>query len=155
MKKIWAYSIGTALSEEDLGKLIEESRQFVQSWTAHENKLQASVRVAENCVLLVEVDEAIYGASGCSIDKLQRFVQELEKKFQVPLLDRFRVPVSVAGKFKVLKSEEIKSGLEQGILTGETPVLNTSITNSEELLSWKQSLKNTWLKRYLGKESKL
>ena len=150
MKKVWAYSIGAPLSNKQLVELIEETGNFVNNWTAHENKLQASVRLFEGCVLLVEVDEALYSASGCSIDKLQRFIQTLENKYQVPLLDRFRVPVNTSGKFSVLSSEEIKNGLKDGRLSAETLVLDTSVSNSVELSNWKQSLKNTWLKRYLG-----
>lgn len=149
MKKVWAYSIGSALTEEQLRQLLLESQNFVGNWTAHENKLQASARLEENCVLLVEVDEAAYSASGCSIDKLQRFIQSLEKNLQVSLLDRFKVPVYTSGQFRVMGSEEIRHGLASGQLSSESVVLNTSVTNSQELANWKQALKNTWLKRYL------
>ena len=151
MKKVWAYSLGRALSEQEQQELLADAGNFVRGWTAHENKLQAEVSLAENCVLLVKVDESVYGASGCSIDKLQRFVKEAEKKFGIELLNRMLVPIDVSGTYRVLNTNDIKTMLGNKALSPDSTVLNTAISNEQELLHWKQPLKNTWLNRYLTK----
>lgn len=121
----------------------------MQQWTAHENKLKASFSLVEGCVFLVEVDESVYGASGCSIDKLLRFIKGLEERYRVKLLDRFLIPIEEKGKFSVRSKEEILAGLRSGQFKEETVILNTAVSDSTEQVNWKQSLKDSWLKRYL------
>lgn len=149
MNKTWAYSIGGNPSAAELEQMLEEGKAFVQQWTAHENKLKASFRLVEGCVFLVEVDESIYGASGCSIDKLLRFIKGLEEKYRVRLLDRFLIPVEENGKFSVKSKEEILSGLRSGQFHADTHILNLAISDSADQVTWKQSLKDSWLNRYL------
>ncbi len=149
MKKVWAYSISKPLSESEKKQLLEDANAFSSAWTAHENKLSAQCSIVEDCVLLVQVDEAVYGASGCSIDKLQRFIKSAEQKFNLELLNRLLVPVEISGEFKILKSSEIKTLLESKILSPESRVLNMAISTEDELKNWKQPLKNTWLSKYI------
>ena len=149
MKKVWAYSISKPLSNVEKKQLLEEANAFSSQWTAHENKLSAQCSIVENCVLLVQVDEDVYAASGCSIDKLQRFIKSAEQTFQVELLNRLLVPVEIAKEFKVLKSSEIKALLDNKTLSPESTVLNTAISTEEELKNWKQPLKNTWLSKFI------
>lgn len=149
MNKTWAYSIGGNPSASELEQMLEEGKAFVQQWTAHENKLKASFSLVEGCVFLVEVDESVYGASGCSIDKLLRFIKGLEERYRVKLLDRFLIPIEEKGKFSVRSKEEILAGLRSGQFKEETVILNTAVSDSTEQVNWKQSLKDSWLKRYL------
>jgi hypothetical protein len=149
MKKVWAYSISKPLSAAEKIQLLQEANVFSSQWTAHENKLSAQCSIVENCVLLVQVDEEVYAASGCSIDKLQRFIKSAEQTFQVELLNRLLVPVEISGEFKILKSSEIKTLLGNKSLSPESMVLNTAISTEAELKGWKQPIKNTWLSKYI------
>ncbi|HQQ95257.1 MAG TPA: hypothetical protein PLQ93_11925 [Bacteroidia bacterium] len=150
MKKVWAFSISKALEEEKLQALLELGKQFVQEWTAHENKLHADFTILNNRIILVQVDESIYQASGCSIDKLMRLIKNLEDRFKVELLNRMLVPVEHNGQLEILHSSEIRSKLQKGELTSETLVYNTAISNSDELTQWKQPIKSSWLSRFLN-----
>ncbi len=154
MKKVWAYSISKPLSEVEKTQLLEDANAFSSQWTAHENKLKAQCSIEENCVLLVQVDEEVYAASGCSIDKLQRFIKLSEQKFQIELLNRLLVPVEIAGEFKILKSSEIKTLLENNSISQESLILNTAISTEVEYKNWKQPLKNTWLSKFISSASK-
>ena len=50
---------------------------------------------------------------------------------------------------EVIHSSKIKELLEQKQISENTIVYNTSLANSSDLLHWEQSLKNTWLGKYL------
>lgn len=150
MKKVWAYSISKPLNEEEKKQLLSETNAFTSQWTAHENQLSANCSIEENCVLLVQVDEAVYAASGCSIDKLQRFIKSVEQKFKVELLNRLLVPVEISGQFTILKSSEVKSLLENQSISPDTKILNTAICTEAELQNWKQPLKATWLSKFIS-----
>ena len=149
MKKVWAYTIGRELKSTELQQLIVAGQNFVNSWTAHENKLSAEFSVFGNRIILVKVDEAVYNASGCSIDKLVRFVKILETDFKVELLNRLLVPYQQDDKIEVISTSAFKEKLNTKQLSENTLVYITAIADEKELRDWQQPVKNTWLSKYL------
>ena len=53
--------------------------------------LTAGVTILENHFIVVALDEGKNGASGCSIDTLQKTIQELEKDLSIALMNRLNV----------------------------------------------------------------
>ena len=80
IEKVWIYILSKDLSIADRTKFISSCKAFTDSWTAHDQKLNASFELYKNRMLIMRVDESAYNASGCSIDKLQRFIQNMEKE---------------------------------------------------------------------------
>lgn len=146
---MWAYTISRELNSNELQQLIVAGQNFVNSWTAHENKLSAEFSVFGNRIILVKVDEAVYNASGCSIDKLVRFVKILETDFKVELLNRLLVPYQHDDKIEVIPTSVFKEKLNTKQLSENTLVYVTAIADEKELLEWQQPVKNTWLSKYL------
>ena len=151
MNKVWAYTISKALTESETDQLIESGKKFVSGWTAHEHQLSASFSVFKNRIILIQVDETVAEASGCSIDKLMHFIKDTEKQFQCELLNRFLIPYKKAETIEVVHSSKIKALLENKEMSEDTLVYNTAVSNSKELEHWEQALKNTWLNKYLVK----
>lgn len=149
MNRVWAYIISNPLSELELQQLNDAGKTFVEHWTAHENKLSASFEIIENRIVLVKVDEEATGASGCSIDKLTRFIKANEIHFGIELMNRLLVAYQKNGKLEVVHSSKIKEMLHTGGISPDTLVYNTAVANQQELTGWLQPLRNTWLNRYL------
>ncbi len=149
MNRVWAYVISNPLSELELQQLTDAGKTFVEHWTAHENKLSANFEIIQNRIVLVKVDEEATGASGCSIDKLTRFIKANEIRFGVELMNRLLVAYQKNGKMEVVHSSKIKEMLHNGEISPESMVYNTAVANQQELNGWLQPLRNTWLNRYL------
>lgn len=149
MRKVWTYLSSKALSSAECEALLEAGKNFVSSWTAHEMKLEAHFEIFKNRIIVVSVDETAHNASGCSIDKLLRFVKDSEKQFGIELLNRLLVAVDAGTSIEVYKSSEISALLSSGKISANTPVYNTSVSNEAELNNWLQPLSNTWLSKYL------
>lgn len=149
MNKVWAYPISKLLSEKELNDLLTTGFDFISEWTAHNKKLKASFEIFENRILLVKVDESFEIASGCSIDKLTQFIKKTELSFGIELLNRFLVACVINKKIEVIHATEIKKLLLTNVISENTFVYNTSISNQNELNGWLNEIKNTWLKRYL------
>jgi hypothetical protein len=150
MGRVWIYIIGKELSENELEQLEQAGLDFVKSWTAHEQKLSGSFEIFAKRIIIVKVDEKVYEASGCSIDKLTRFMKEMEACFSVELMNRLLVAIKENG-VSVYPSSRIKDLLAEGKISENTVVYNTSASNSEELARWEKPLKETWLKKFLAK----
>jgi hypothetical protein len=150
MNKVWSYIISRNLTEAELNDLLIKGQNFVKSWTAHEMQLQASFEIFKNKIIIVKVNEDVTGASGCSIDKLTRFIKHLESELKLQLLNRLLVAVESENGIDILPSSRVKEFLDQGKLTAKTIVYNTAISNENELLNWEQALETTWLNKFLN-----
>ena len=151
MGRVWTYIISKELNPDQLNFLLEEGKAFVQGWTAHDQQLSGSFEIYKDKILIFKVNEEVHGASGCSIDKLTRFVRSLEIKYGIELLNRLLVAVKVNEEIQIIHSSKIKDLLEVAFINEKSIIYNTSASNTDELKNWEQSLKDTWLKKYLTK----
>ncbi len=149
MTKVWTYLIDKDLSEDQLDLLKSKGLAFVQQWTAHENPLAGSFEIFKNKIIIVKVDESQHGASGCSVDKLLRFIKQCENEFQINLLNRLLVAIETNDGIKAIPSSSIKDKLSNGELSGETLVYDTAVATGSELEAWQKPLRATWLNKYL------
>ncbi len=147
-EKIWIYVLSKELSGDQLNQFLQNCKNFTGSWTAHDQPLAASFELHKNRLLIMKVDESAYNASGCSIDKLQRFIQLQEKEFDIELLNRFLVALDVKDSVMVVHSSKIKELLSTHVIDENTPVYDTTITSSVDIKDLKKALKNTWLNKY-------
>lgn len=151
MNRVWTYIISKQLSEEALQQLALDGKKFVEGWKAHENQLSASFEILQGKIIIVKVNENVNNASGCSIDKLLRFVKDSEQKFNIELLNRLMIAYKNGDSIEIVHSSKIKDLLANGTITENTIILNTAASNEQELKSWEQKLKDTWLSKYLIK----
>jgi len=149
MNRVWTYIISKALSAEEVAAIKREGENFISGWTAHDTKLSGSFEIFKDRVVIVKVNEDVHNASGCSIDKLTRFIKDLENKFSIELMNRFLVAYKNNEDLVVVDASEIKDLLQKNIISENTIIYNTSLANSNELVGWEQALKNTWLCKYL------
>ncbi|MEO6302909.1 MAG: hypothetical protein ABIP51_07035 [Bacteroidia bacterium] len=149
MSRVWTYIISKKLSNDELNSLLETGNAFVKGWTAHEQQLTASFEIFKERIIVVKVNEDVTGASGCSIDKLTRFIKETEKQFIIELLNRLLVAYKNGDAIEITHSSKIKELLAQHIISENTVVYNTSVLTQNELNNWEQPLKDTWLNKYL------
>lgn len=151
MDRVWTFIISKTLSKEELNSLNDLGNKFVLGWTAHEQQLTASFEIIGDKIIVVKVNENVTEASGCSIDKLTRFIKETEKLFSIELLNRLLVAYKTNTGIEIVHSSKIKELLAENKISENTIVYNTSVSDQKEFNNWEQELKNTWLSKYLVK----
>ena len=151
MNRAWTFIISKTLSQEELNSLTASGNKFVLGWTAHEQQLTASFEIIKEKIIVVKVNEEVTNASGCSIDKLTRFIKETEAQFKIELLNRLLVAYKKEEGIEVVHSSKIRELLEQNLISENTIIYNTSVNDQNGLKNWEQELKNTWLNKYLIK----
>jgi len=150
MNKVWTYLISKPLTGPQLEELQRSGAEFVSSWTAHDNKLQASFEIYKDRIIIVQVNEEVANASGCSIDKLLRFIKNCEQQLNVQLLNRLLVAYDYEGEIKVAPSAQVPDLLKNKEITETTLIYDVAISNGHELSNWLKPLRNTWLSKYLN-----
>ena len=149
MEKVWIYISDKELKGELASVVLKTGEQFVNGWTAHENPLTASFKIVHDRFIVVAVDETNYYASGCSTDKLLRFIKQLESDHKLQLLNRLLVGYKTSNGVEVVSASSVKEKLQAKQLDENTLIYNVAASNSNEFANWLQPLKETWLKKYL------
>lgn len=149
-QRIWIYTLSKELTAEQLVDFNDKCTEFVNSWTAHEVKLDASYELVNNRLLIFKVNEDSYNASGCSIDKQVRFIKELEQALNIELLNRMLVAYEQNSELQVVHQSKIKELLSAHLISKDTLIFDNTITSSNDLSSsWKVPLSQTWLSKHL------
>lgn len=149
-ERVWIFILSKELSNDQLTTLNFNCNNFVNNWFAHDKQLDATCDFYKNRLLIFKVNESAYNASGCSIDKLTRFIKAQEELFSVDLLNRLLVAYESEEQLNVVKASQIKEMLNKKEINENTLVINTTASNSEQLTDWKKPLKDTWLRKYLS-----
>lgn len=89
--KIWIYQSNRKFSDAEFTAIETEVREFIENWSAHSVGLEASFLLKYNRFIIIAVNQEVQQATGCSIDASVQFIQNLEKKYEVDLLDKMNV----------------------------------------------------------------
>ena len=66
-------------------------QSFLENWEAHSVGLESSYQLKYNRFIILAVNQEVQAATGCSIDASVQFIQKLEQKYNVDLLDKMNV----------------------------------------------------------------
>ncbi|WP_417356280.1 ABC transporter ATPase [Flavobacterium sp.] len=89
--RVWIYQSNRKFSDEEISEIDEALKVFIGNWAAHGSGLEASYQIKYSRFIILAVNQDNQSATGCSIDASVHFIQELEKKYDVDLLDKMNV----------------------------------------------------------------
>lgn len=150
--RIWIYQSDRAFKPGEEDTISAVLQAFTNSWAAHNQPLKASYQVLHNYFIVLAVDEAHHGASGCSIDSSVHVIRQLGQQTGISFFERTNVALLLEGHVRLIKLSELKQAHENGVWDSHTTVFdNTVLTKGDFDKRWKSPAGETWLKRYLGK----
>ena len=147
--KIWIYQSNRKFTDEEFAEIKASVENFVENWAAHGTSLEASYLLKYNRFIIFAVNQEPQVATGCSIDKSVQFIQELEQKYKVDLLDKMNVTFK-NGEFVAHKTLiEFKKMAKDKAVTGATIVFNNLVNNIEEFNdAWEVPAEESWHSRF-------
>jgi hypothetical protein len=149
--RIWIFSIPGDVDLSLREMLNTELKSFIQEWTSHDRSLKASAAIIDNRFIIVGLDQSQYGASGCSIDKLLRLIQNLEIKTGLHLLLKNKIAIQNQDVVQWKTIQEIKHSIESGILDDTSVYFDTMIdTMYLYKHEWIKPIKKGWLGKKLN-----
>ncbi len=148
--RVWIYQAHHPFKEEDLPAIHQDLEEFIKEWTVHGADLSASYKIAHKRFIILGVDENYAATSGCSVDASVHFIQHLEAKYNVDLLDKMNV-VYRQGKYFAYKDlKEFKKMVKDRAVSPDTIVFNNLVNTKLEYEEyWEVPLKESWHKRFL------
>ncbi|MDT0294354.1 ABC transporter ATPase [Mesonia ostreae] len=148
--KIWIYQSNRPFTPEEIQELEQEVAEFLVQWAAHGSNLKAGFEIRYRRFIIIGLDQSLQGASGCSIDASVHFIQDLEKKYEVDLLDKMNVTFK-QGEFIAYKTLiDFKKIVKNRSVSPKTIVFNNLVNTKEEYLhDWEIPIEESWHKRFL------
>ena len=147
--RLWVYQADRAFNEEEKGLILEKGKAFVESWTAHNKALIASIDIKYNQFIILAVDETKAAATGCSIDKSVHFVRLLEDELKINLLDKSKIAFLKDDEVVLENLSSIKSKIESEDIEADSLVFNNMATDKAQFdTNWIISAANSWMGRY-------
>lgn len=149
--RVWIYQANRSFTNEELEEIQSRLDQFVTQWTAHGAELKAGYLIKYKRFIVLALDQQINAASGCSIDASVHFIQQLEKDYNVDLLDKMNVSYK-QGEFVAYKSlSDFRKMAKQKAVSPKTIVFNNLVNNKAEFLSdWEVPAAESWHKRFFN-----
>jgi hypothetical protein len=134
--RIWIYQSNRKMSDAEIAEIITELEQFLNNWAAHGAPLESAYCIKYNRFIILAVNQEAQAVTGCSIDASVAFIQSLEKKYDIDLLDKMNVTFKV-GEFIAHKSlVDFKKMAKEKSVTENTIVFNNLVNTIEE---WKEN----------------
>jgi len=148
--RIWIYQANRPFTEEELKEVEPEIESFLTAWTAHGSSLKAGYTMPYNRFIIFGLDQEIAAASGCSIDASVYFIQSLEKKYDMDLLDKMNVSYK-QGEFIAYKQlSDFRKMVKNKSVSENTIVFNNLVNTKEEFQQeWEIPMKDSWHNRFL------
>ena len=148
--RIWIYQANRSFSEQELSQLNKQLSSFIESWTAHGKDLQSSYNIVYKRFIIIALNQNLNSATGCSIDASVHFIQDLEKQYNVDLMDKMNVSYK-QGEYIAYKSlAEFKTMAKHKSVSKNTIVFNNLVTTIAELKeNWEVPAKDSWHSRFI------
>ena len=148
--RVWVYQCSRSFSEEELEGIKKELNAFVEDWTAHGSDLKAGYEIRYNRFIILALDQSLNAASGCSIDASVHFIMNLEKKYDVLLLDKMNVSYK-QGEYVAYKTlTDFRKMAKDKAVSLNTIVFNNLVANKGEYLEhWEVPASESWHNRFM------
>jgi len=148
--RVWIYQANRSFSEEELVEISAALDIFISKWTAHGSDLKAGYEIKYKRFIIIALDQDFASASGCSIDASVHFIQQLEKKYDVVLLDKMNVSYKQGIHIAYKPLGDFKKMAKDKAVSKNTIVFNNLVTNKYEYINnWEVPASDSWHGRFL------
>lgn len=148
--RIWVYQCSRSFSQEEIIEVNTAVADFLKQWTAHGQELNAGFEIRYNRFIVIGLDQTTASASGCSIDASVHFIQALEKKYQVDLLDKMNVSYKQGEYIAYKDLKDFKVMAKNRAVSKNTVVFNNLVATKQEYQeNWEVPASESWHARFM------
>ncbi|MBC3758632.1 ABC transporter ATPase [Hyunsoonleella sp. SJ7] len=148
--RVWIYQANRSFTPEEIEEIESRLAEFIENWTAHGADLKAGYTIKYKRFIVIGLNQQLNSATGCSIDASVHFIQQLEKDFNVDLMDKMNVSYK-QGEFVAYKSlTDFRKMAKDKAVSKNTVVFNNLVANIAEFKeNWEVPASESWHSRFL------
>ena len=145
--RVWIYQSSRLFSLSEALHIEDMLNDLVANWKSHGTPVKAYANLFFGQFIILMVDEAATGVSGCSIDSSVRVIQEIEKLFNVEMFNWQNLAFVVKDKVQIIPRQQFNYALENNFITTDTLFFNNVVETKKELEeNWLIPVSKSWLK---------
>ncbi|HLP65267.1 ABC transporter ATPase [Flavobacterium sp.] len=147
--RIWIYQSNRKFSDDEMVEIEKDLNEFLNNWSAHGAALEASYQLKYNRFIIIAVNQEVQAATGCSIDSSVAFIQSLEQRYNVDLLDKMNVTFKNGEHVAHKTLIDFKRMAKEKAVTANTIVFNNLVNTIEEWNdNWEVPAGDSWHSRF-------
>lgn len=147
--RIWIYQSNRKFTDEEVAQIEGELKSFLENWAAHGSGLEASYQLKYNRFIIIAINQDTQAATGCSIDASVHFIQQLEQKYKVELLDKMNVTYRNGEHIAYKPLIDFKKMAKDKAVTANTIVFNNLVNTVGEWQDyWEVPAGESWHSRF-------
>lgn len=148
--RVWIYQANRSFTEEEISEIEDKLNIFIENWTAHGSDLQSGFIIKYKRFIVIALNQNLNKATGCSIDASVHFIQQLEKDYNVDLMDKMNVSYK-QGEYIAYKTLlDFKKMAKDKAVSKHTIVFNNMVNNIAEFNeNWEVPASESWHSRFL------
>lgn len=148
--RVWIYQANRSFTKDELQEIESKLNIFIESWTAHGSDLQAGYTFKYKRFIVLGLNQNLNAATGCSIDASVHFIQQLEKDYNVDLMDKMNVSYK-QGEYVAYKTlSDFRKMAKDKAVSKNTIVFNNLVSNIAEFNeNWEVPASESWHSRFL------
>lgn len=149
--RVWIYQANRSFTDEEIAEIKSKLDIFIENWTAHGSDLQSGYEIKYKRFIIIALNQELNKATGCSIDASVHFIQQLEKDYNVDLMDKMNVSYK-QGEFIAYKTLlDFKKMAKEKAVSKNTIVFNNLVNNIAEYKeNWEVPASESWHSRFLN-----
>jgi hypothetical protein len=149
--RVWIYQANRSFTDAEISEIESKLDTFIENWTAHGSDLQSGYTIKYKRFIVIALNQELNKATGCSIDASVHFIQQLEKAYEVDLMDKMNVSYK-QGDFVAYKTLlDFKKMAKEKAVSKNTIVFNNLVTNIAEFNdNWEVPASDSWHSRFLN-----
>lgn len=147
--RIWIYQSNRKLSDNEVEEIETKTKAFLENWAAHGQSLESSFVVKYNRFIVIAVNQDVQAVTGCSIDSSVQFIQSLEEKFSIDLLDKMNVTFKLGEHIAHKTLIDFKKMAKEKAVSSNTIVFNNLVNTLGEFNDfWEVPASESWHSRF-------
>lgn len=144
--KTWVYTSSQEFTEAQITEIEKQAQGFLSQWDSHGKRVKGSFQVIKNRFIAVFADSEGDTMCGRAQDGSVKFIQGLEQRLGVKLMDRMLVAINHNGTIETLPFVELRSKISSGEIAKSTTFYNGLVTSKSEFLSdWERPIEGSWI----------
>lgn len=149
--RVWIYQANRSFNDDEISEIESKLDTFISNWTAHGADLQSGYIIKYRRFIVIAINQSLSTATGCSIDASVHFIQQLEKDYNVDLMDKMNVSYK-QGDFIAYKNlVDFKKMAKEKAVSKNTIVFNNLVNNIAEFNeNWEVPASESWHARFMS-----
>lgn len=148
--RVWIYQANRSFLDQEIEEIQFKLNVFIANWTAHGSDLEGGYQIKYKRFIILGLNQNLNAATGCSIDASVHFIQQLEKDYNVDLMDKMNVSYKQGDYIAYKTLIDFKKMAKDKAVSKNTIVFNNLVANIAEFNeNWEVPASESWHSRFL------